>query len=417
MPLKASLSVAIVLALCVASIAAPRTWKSANGQHSIEAELVKIDGDSASLKKSDGQVISVPINQLSTEDQAFLKKQAKPDPNEEKVAAAKKKLEEKGLKALSRGLVLEDETKFGQEMRGVSNLKRALLTKDKEFGHIKNQEQTLRAKIAQLTQANVVLNAQLAQVGPNDVATNNRLVGLINANLGQIRLLDQQLVQLEQLTKAARAEASKAREDFIEHILGLRKLADSIHNRYAELATDPSVKEELGKLNEASEKSYELGASSGFTRSLANLKSIEDTILSEDIKLEVDAGNALLASVVINGEHNVEMQVDSGASIISLPQDMATKCGIVVAANDPEIILELADGSQIRAHRKTIPSVRVGKFTVQNVECAVLGSDAVNAVPLLGMSFLGQFKFEIDSQQGVLKMVKIEAEDASGRSR
>ena len=418
MPLKASLSVAVVLFLCVASIAAPRTWKTSDGKYSVEADLVKIDGNTVHLKKKvDGEVIPVPIQLLSTEDQEFLKKQAKPDPNEEMIAAVKKELEEKGLNALSRGLVLEDEAKFSQEMREVTSLKRSLLMKDKEFAHVKNQEQAVRVKIAVLTQLNVQLNAQLAQVGPNEVAKNNRLVGLINANLGQIRILDQELLRMENLTKAARADASKAREEYIEHILGLRKLADSINNRYAELAADATVKEKLDKLNKASDKSYELGASSGFTRSVLNLKKIEDTILSEDIQLRVDAGDALMASVVINGEHNVEMQVDSGASIICMPQDMATKCGMVVTADDPEMILELADGSQIRAHRKMIPSVRVGKFTVENVECAVLGPDAVNAAPLLGMSFLGQFKFEINSQQGILKMVKIEGEDTSARGR
>lgn len=411
MPLKASLSVAVVLFFCVASIAAPRTWKTSDGKYSVEAELIKIDGNTVHLKKKvDGEVIPVPIQLLSNEDQAFLKKQAKPDPNDEMVAAVKKELEELGLNALSRGLVLEDETKFSQEMREVNSLKRALLAKDKQFATLKNGEQGLRAKIAQLTQQNVQLNAQLAQVNPNNVALNNRLVGAINANLGQLRLWDAQLMEVERQTKTARADASKAREDYIEHILGLRKLADSINNRYAELAADATVKEKLDKLNKASDKSYELAASSGFTRSVLNLKKIEDTILSEDIKLEVDGGNAMMASVVVNGEHNVQMQVDSGASIISLPRDMATKCGIVVTADDPEVILELADGSQIKAHRKTIPTVRVGKFTVENVECAVLGPDAVNAVPLLGMSFLGQFKFEIDSQQGVLKMVKIEQE-------
>ena len=54
-----------------------------------------------------------------------------------------------------------------------------------------------------------------------------------------------------------------------------------------------------------------------------------------------------------------------------------------------------------------IPSVRVGKFVVEKVECAVLGEEAVNAEPLLGMSFLGHFKFELDSDAKTLTMVKI----------
>jgi hypothetical protein len=56
-----------------------------------------------------------------------------------------------------------------------------------------------------------------------------------------------------------------------------------------------------------------------------------------------------------------------------------------------------------------LDSVRVGKFTVQDVECCVLGPDARDAPPLLGMSFLGQFKFEVDANQAELKLLKVDS--------
>jgi len=56
-----------------------------------------------------------------------------------------------------------------------------------------------------------------------------------------------------------------------------------------------------------------------------------------------------------------------------------------------------------------LASVRVGKFTVEDVECCVLGREAPDAPPLLGMSFLGQFKFEVDAQQAELKLVKVDS--------
>ncbi|MFN3148259.1 TIGR02281 family clan AA aspartic protease [Bremerella sp.] len=417
MPSKVSLSMTVVLLLLFASIASARTWKSADGGYSVEAELVKVDGDKVALKRADGQTITVPLNRLSTEDQEFIKSQSVPAPDASMEDAATKALEEKGLRALSRGLILDDETKFSKEERDSSKFKRVLFTKDKELATIKKQEAMIRERITGMTQANVQFNAQLTQLGPTDITLNNRLVGAINANVAQIRLMEQQLIEIEKAAKNSRAEASKAREDYIEHILGLRKLADSINNRYAELAADPTIKETVSKLNSTSENSYELGASTAFKSALIRLKSMEDSILSEEIPLRDDGGNAMMVSVVINGEHNVEMHVDSGASLISLPFTMAAKCGIQVTSEDPEIILELADGSRITAHVKTIPLVRVGKFEVKDVECAVLSPAAVNAAPLLGMSFLGQFKFELDAQKGVLNMVKIETESTSSRSR
>jgi predicted aspartyl protease len=48
----------------------------------------------------------------------------------------------------------------------------------------------------------------------------------------------------------------------------------------------------------------------------------------------------------------------------------------------------LADGRQIPAKLIKLSTVRVGKFTAENVECVVLGEQANNAFPLLGISFL-----------------------------
>lgn len=67
-----------------------------------------------------------------------------------------------------------------------------------------------------------------------------------------------------------------------------------------------------------------------------------------------------------------------------------------------------ADGSEVPGYLKKIDSVRVGKFTVENVECVVLHALAVWAPALLGMSFLGHFKFELDSSRSELKMVKVD---------
>jgi aspartyl protease family protein len=63
-----------------------------------------------------------------------------------------------------------------------------------------------------------------------------------------------------------------------------------------------------------------------------------------------------------------------------------------------------------------LASVRVGKFTAENVECVVLGEQAINAPPLLGMSFLGQFKFELDAAQSLLKLVKVDSGETAPSS-
>ena len=52
-----------------------RTWTSADGRFHVEAELVKMVAGVVHLKRKDnGQVIQVPVDKLSEEDQKFLRK-------------------------------------------------------------------------------------------------------------------------------------------------------------------------------------------------------------------------------------------------------------------------------------------------------------------------------------------------------
>jgi hypothetical protein len=54
-----------------------------------------------------------------------------------------------------------------------------------------------------------------------------------------------------------------------------------------------------------------------------------------------------------------------------------------------------------------IKSVRVGQFTVENVECAVLPESLVAAENLLGGSFLQNFVYKLDPVAGELHMSQV----------
>jgi hypothetical protein len=66
------LQVVVLVFLVMHSFAMAREWKAATGGFSIEAELVEVDGASVQLRRTDGQVITVPVSQLSAVDQRFL---------------------------------------------------------------------------------------------------------------------------------------------------------------------------------------------------------------------------------------------------------------------------------------------------------------------------------------------------------
>jgi len=54
--------------------AKPRVWKDASGRFSVEATLIRFDDKTITLKKTNGQEITLPVSKLSEPDQEFLKR-------------------------------------------------------------------------------------------------------------------------------------------------------------------------------------------------------------------------------------------------------------------------------------------------------------------------------------------------------
>ena len=189
-------------------------------------------------------------------------------------------------------------------------------------------------------------------------------------------------------------------------MLAERKLAYHLEAEYAKISTDAEVKSALARLNAAAGKPLAVAPSPTLTAALKRLQMLEDTVLSESIELRSD-GQLLYVNVHVNGKHQQEMVLDSGASIVCLPAAVAAKLGMKPTEKDPLLTLVLADGREIQGRKMTLKSLRVGKFEVEDVECAVLGEDAVAAQACLGQTFLEAFKYEIDSAAKTLTMVKV----------
>lgn len=106
--------------------------------------------------------------------------------------------------------------------------------------------------------------------------------------------------------------------------------------------------------------------------------------------------------------------------MILLPIKVANDLAVMVPKDAEVIKLVLADGNVIEGKRIELAMVRVGRFEVEHVECAVLSDKYPGAEPLLGMSFLGKFNFKIDPDAGKLTMTKVDEsgkEAAAGRKK
>jgi aspartyl protease family protein len=321
-------------------------------------------------------------------------------------AQAKETLEDAGFKVTTGGVSLPEEVDLGKAVRESARQKKAMMAADRDVYAAQRELNNLREQMNELKAQMTTLSAELANV--TDAVSNNRIVGALRATEGQIDQLVEQSKQSTDRLKEARKKANEIRESYIQDVLSMRAKADEIAQKWDKTAADSAVQEALDKMNAALGTKFVLKPSSSFAANIKQLKTMEEAVSSEAIKLENER-NSLWVNVTVNGKHSQRMIVDSGANCISLPDKMIKDMGIEIGSSGVPVRVSLADGREVPATLIKLASVRVGKFTVEDVECCVLGREAPDAPPLLGMSFLGQFKFEVDAQQAELKLVKVDS--------
>jgi clan AA aspartic protease (TIGR02281 family) len=322
-------------------------------------------------------------------------------------ASAKATLASKGIRVTHSGVSLTDEVELGKEFREANALKRKLISAAREFNATQRGVDELTENLHERMQASVAINSQLANSAQSNFLQRNQLVGAANANVSAINLLIQEQEQFKKEVDTARSAANTAREKYVQQIMKIRTAADRISAKYAELEKDEQAQSALREWNGGSHTSFELKPSRAFQLSLKQLANLEKTVISEKIPLRRE-GNSFYASVVVNGDHAVEMVVDTGASSMVLPYKTALDCGVKIDASAMTVQMVVASGSKFKSKLVTLDSVRVGKFTAEKVECVVLPAEATNAPILLGMTFLGRFNFSINGTELVLSKTETE---------
>ena len=186
--------------------------------------------------------------------------------------------------------------------------------------------------------------------------------------------------------------------------LGMK--VDKTQDQYKDLNADPDVKHTIETMNQPGKPRMKLGPSPEFVANMAALKKWRGDVSSDIIEIKND-NNRLVVEVTFNGTLTRDMVLDSGASIVSLTADLAKQLNMVPTEKDQTIHIVMADGKQVDAKLMTLKSVRVGQFTVVDVECAVLPASLVAAEPLLGMTYLNNFVFKIDPKAKELHLAVI----------
>ena len=325
----------------------------------------------------------------------------------EVVAKAEKILEEHSLRRGGKQIQATGTTVVTRGISALSREKRELRLMQKDWDASGLRLKVLRQQLQQLKQQRAELSLQLARVA-GDTTANNRIVGLLNVNNNQMEQVVAEREKTKEQMTAKRAVLSEAESKYAEKILAIRKQFTLLESAVQEALVDDQVVIALRVMHANFETPATLTANQILAALNKRVERVEQEVFSENIPLQVE-NRSMYVNVVV-GNKTTRMVVDSGASLICLPARIAAELGIAIPANAPKMELVVANGDRIGARGVILPRVRIGEFEVENVDAAVLDVAADAAEPLLGMSFLDHFKFEINAADRTLKMLRVKTE-------
>ena len=328
--------------------------------------------------------------------------------SEEIVSKADKLFADAGLRRSGKTITTTATADIARGISALSRSRRSLKQMHDAWKQTSNQLAQMKQQSELLNSQNIELNIQLTQPGLN-ATTNNQLVGAINANVGKIRQIENEEGRFKDKLSTDRKAVNDAEATYAESVLALRRDLSAVKLKLDETLKGEEIKIAVKVSNTNFGTPATLTTDTLLTSIDKRLKQIEQEIFSESVPLDVTENGSLYVNVSV-GDKSVRMVLDSGATMVSLPASTAKQLGITVPVNAPQLRLVLADGREIPGRAVTIAKVRVGQFEAENVDAAVLDAVAINAEPLLGMSFLGNFKFEIDTADKSLKLLRVKEE-------
>lgn len=325
---------------------------------------------------------------------------------EEVVAKADAILKKAQLRRSGKGLQFLGAADLSREISGLTRQRRDLRLKQAELDGARRTLQNLDQAVANLNRTDRDLNLNLAQVAGGDVVANNRIVALINATRNQMTETKRQIAAQTALMKATRGSVKEAEAQYAENVFQAKKSLDQIRGTIEKQLSDPQVKIAINVMH----RNFQVPASineSDVLRSLElRLATFEKEVFSDTIELEVGRSGSLFAMVSVNNQP-IRMVVDSGATLVTLPANTAADLKLVIPTDAPVVNLALANGQRITGRRIEIESIRVGEFEAKGVEAVVLEPIAAKAQPLLGLSYLDRYKFEINPTAKTLGLLSV----------
>lgn len=325
--------------------------------------------------------------------------------SDEVVAKADKIFAAAGLKRSGKTILSIEAADINREIGNLTKSRRTIKQLADARKATDDQLKWLGEQFRLIDAQNGELNIRLVQAA-GDVIANNRLVGMINANTTKLRQFDDQRSKLREKSVADRRALIDAETAYVDSVVAIRRKLNDLQASLEESlqGEDLKVAMRVYHANFQTPANVDIGELIGPLD--RRLKQVEKEVFQETISLETNDSGSIFVNVTV-GETTVPMVLDSGASMVILPFETATKLGIAIPPGAQAMRLVLADGRSISASGVVIPKMRVGLFEVENVDAAVLEPNATGAEPLLGMTFLANFKFELDGPGKTLKLLRV----------
>jgi clan AA aspartic protease (TIGR02281 family) len=322
------------------------------------------------------------------------------------IAAAESSPEEvlksKGLSRVGQKYLLESDAGLAGWLRQVRASERKVDEAVKRRSNLERDIRGLEATGNELY-ANWFKEKQtLGAMSKNAIANYNLQVDYVNGFRARILAT---LDVIKQRTAVLQTIGDPS-DEYVAIILKFGTAIDSTMEKYKSLADDPDVKNALDKVNKSSLAKFTLGPSDRLANELPDIRKLRDRVNSDTINFEFQGGVPTVP-ITLNGKLAISAIVDSGAAAVSISDKVARELGLVPGPDDHIIHMVTADGSVDEVHLMIIKSIRLGKFTIENVECVVQRANGRDIDTLLGGTFLRRFVYKMDLSARQLKLSQI----------
>jgi len=195
--------------------------------------------------------------------------------------------------------------------------------------------------------------------------------------------------ELDSAVAAESAKVDKAQEELRQHV-----------ERYKKWRSDKRDVDYYHVVNrlyaELQQKRQADGTSRALSSQLRRIRTIRRDLAERAIRREAaKKPGMILVWAKLNNDEECCMMVDTGASIITIPESIVSVLGLTDQVGE-EITVSLAGGIRVKARELVIPSISVFGQEAVDVDAVVLDEPMPGVDGLLGLSFLDRFAYRID---------------------